>query len=141
MSFSLAVANGDLAPLGGQLQIVYGSTKLKQDMDLWIRERFGIDRFHPTFGSTLENYIGQVVTNDTRVEIIDELTRVMNNYMAVQLQALKENPQIFSLSELMMDIVSITAAVNYDTVTSTVTVVNGDRAPVTTKTSNSTVGA
>lgn len=141
MSYSLAVVNGDLAPLGGQLQIVSGSAKLKQDIDLWIRERHGIDRFHPTFGSTLESYIGQIMNSDTRVEIIDELTRVLNNYQAVQLAAFKDSPQSFGLAELMAGVIAINASVSYDTVSATVTVANGERAPVTTKTSNSTVGA
>lgn len=141
MSYSLAVVNGDLAMAGGQLQIVHGVAKLKQEIDLWVRERYGIDRFHTTFGSTLENYIGQVVTDDTQAEIAYELTRVLRNLQAVTLRALKENPQKYSLSELPMDILSVNAKVTYDTVYASLTVVNGERAPVTTKTSNTTVGA
>lgn len=141
MSYSLALSGGDLVAQGSQLAIVSGSDFLKQSMDLWIRERYGIDRFHPTFGSTLENYIGQVVDSDTRVEIIDELTRVLHNYQAVQLQAFKDSPQNFSASELMMSVLAINATVSYDTVSASVTVANGDQAPVSVKTSNSTVGA
>lgn len=141
MSYSLAVVNGDLAPLGGQLQIVSGVTKLKQDMDLWIRERFGVDRFHPRYGSVLEDFIGGIVNDDTGTEVTEELMRVLRNYMAVQKFAFTNNPQAFSLSELLLDVVSINSTVSYDTVAATVTVVNGEQAPVTTTTSSSTVSS
>lgn len=139
MSYSLAVVDGDLAPLGGQLQIVSGVAKLKQDIDLWIRERFGIDRFHPRYGSILEDFIGGIVEDDTSVEVTEELMRVLRNYMAVQKFAFTNAPQAFSLSELLLDVASIKTNVSYDTVTSMVTVVNGERAPVTTTTTTSTV--
>jgi phage baseplate assembly protein W len=141
MSFSLAVANGDLVLQGDQLAIVSGAPLLKQTMDLWIRERAGIDRFHPTFGSRLQDFIGGVVTPDTRVEIITEIERVLLNIQAVQTQAVKDAPQKFSLSELLMDILSVNAQASYDTVSATISVANGDRAPVTTKTSSTTVGS
>lgn len=127
--------------MGGQLQIVSGVAKLKQDIDLWVRERYGIDRFHPRYGSDLENFIGGVVEDDTSVEVTEELMRVLRNYMAVQKFAFTNSPQAFSLSELLLDVVSIHSVVSYDTVTSTVTVVNGDRAPVTTTTTSSTVSS
>lgn len=141
MSFSLAIVDGDLAPQGGQLQIVYGVDKLKQDMDCWVRERIGVDRFHPRYGSQLEDFIGGIIGPDTSHEIAQEILRVLHNYQAVLLQALKQDPQSFSLSELLMDITSVSATSGYDTVNASIVVVNGERAPVTVKTSNTTVGA
>lgn len=140
MTFSLALVNGDLAPQGGQLQIVYGVAKLKQDMDLWIRERFGVDRFHPRYGSILEDFIGGIVEEDTGVEVTEEIMRVLRNYMAVQKFAFTSAPQAFSLSELLLDVAAVRTNVSYDTVTSQVTVVNGDRAPVTTTTTSTVSG-
>jgi len=122
---------------GGQLQIIWGIDKLKQDIDLWLRERFGIDRFHPRFGSDLENYIGGIVDDDTSTEVSEEVLRVLRNYMAVQQQAFRNNPQEFSLSELLMEVVSVSSRVHYDTVSTSVTVANGERAAVTTNTTTS----
>ncbi len=138
MTYSLALVNGDLAPQGGQLQIVSGVSKLKQDIDLWLRERFGVDRFHPRYGSVLEDFIGGIVEDDTSVEVTEEIMRVLRNYMAVQKHAFTNAPQAFSLSELLVDVAMIKTNVSYDTVTSNVTVINGDRTPVT-ATTNATV--
>ena len=46
MSYSLAVRNGDLVKRGSNLDVVWGIDKLKQDLQCWVTERFGGDRFH-----------------------------------------------------------------------------------------------
>lgn len=141
MSFSLALSNGDLVQQGDALAIVYGSALLGQNINLWVQERYGIDRFHPGFGSQLQNWIGSTVSASTRVEVISEIERVLLNMQAVQTQALKDQPQKFSLSELLMDIISVTASVSFDTVSSAINVANGQMQSVTTTTSATTMGS
>ncbi|QDF18615.1 baseplate wedge protein [Gordonia phage Pupper] len=125
MSFSLAVVNGDLAQQGSTLDIVFGADKLKQDVDLWLRERFGGDRFHRNMGSILQDFVGDVVSPQTESEIQSEVLRVLQNYQSVQYRRLKENPQSLSHSELLLSVDSIKTQVNYDTVIVTVRLRNG----------------
>lgn len=124
MSFSLQVANGDLVLSGSQMGIVYGADKLKQDLTLWLAERFGIDKSHPTMGSYFENYIGGVVTNATQTMVYNEAMRVLDNYQQVQGQAFTQSPQLFSLSELLYAINSVNVSILYDAVTVAVSVAN-----------------
>ena len=41
MSYSLAIADGDLAKRGSQMALVFGVNKLKQDMNCWLLEQYG----------------------------------------------------------------------------------------------------
>ena len=109
MSYSLAVANGDLVQKGDQLDLVFGVNKLEQDIYLWIMERYGIDRFHVTMGSVLQDFIGGIVSDSVRAQIQAEVLRVLQNYQAIQLRTLKENPRSLSTSELLISIDDIKA--------------------------------
>ena len=77
MSYSFRIADGDLVALGNQLDLVFGVDKLKQDIDLWMRERYGGDRFHVTMGSVLQEFIGDIVSGATRAKIHAEVLRVL----------------------------------------------------------------
>lgn len=129
MTYSLAIANGDLVRSGNSLSIVYGTSKLKQDLCLWVTERYGIDRFHPKMGSVLPDYIGSLITDGTRSQIQSEMLRILQNYQSVQLQGLKQAPHRYSYSELLYSIDAINVAISYDTVSATVSVRNADNAP------------
>lgn len=138
MSFSLQVANGDLVQQGSQLSIVYGSDKLRQDMTLWLAERYGVDRFHPAYGSNLENYIGGVVGKGTQSMIYSEVMRVLTNYQKVQFQGFKGNPNLYSLAELLWSINHVNVGVTYDQVSVSVGVSNGQQQPTTVNVSQGT---
>ncbi|ACH62136.1 hypothetical protein MYRNA_135 [Mycobacterium phage Myrna] len=125
MSFSLALADGDLVQKGDQLDLVFGVDKLNQDVYLWLMERYGGDRFHVTMGSILQEFIGGIVSGSTRAEVESEVLRVLQNYQAVQLRGIKENPQLYSTSELLVSIDDIQARMNYDTVNVTARLRNG----------------
>ncbi len=122
ISYSLAVRNGDLVRLGSNFALVWGIDKLKQDLQLWIGERFGGDRFHPTMGSTLQDYIGSVISGRTDAAIQDEVMRVMENYHRVQTYGFKNNPRLYSLTELMASIDDINVSITYDTVSVAVSI-------------------
>lgn len=125
MSYSLKLVDGDLSQKGSTLEIVTGVNKLQQDLDLWLRERYGGDRFHPNMGSTLQEYIGGVADETSRRDVQDEVLRVLQNYQDLQLRTLRERPQFLSYSEMLMSIEEVKAAVNYDTVTVSIRVRNG----------------
>lgn len=127
MSFSLKVANGDLVMDGSRLAIVSGIDKLKQDLTLWLAERFGIDRFHPAMGSNLQNFIGGVIGYGTQSLVYSEVMRVLSNYQRVQTQHFKELPRKFSLSELLWNVDAVNVNVLYDQVNIMVNVTNAQR--------------
>lgn len=129
MSYSLAVVNGDLVRAGNSLAVVYGSEKLKQDLCLWVTERYGIDRFHPRMGSILPEYIGSLITDNTRAKIQAEILRILQSYQTVQMQGMKAAPQRYSYSEILYSIDAINVAISYDTVAATVQVSSADRVP------------
>lgn len=122
MSYSLAVSNGDLARQGSNLAVVWGIDKLKQDLQLWVTERFGGDRFQPMMGSVLQDYIGSVISLRTRAEIEDEIMRVMDNYQRVQMHGFKINPRLYSMTELLESVDDIAVGITYDTVSVSVSV-------------------
>ena len=116
MSFSLSIVDGDLDLRGSSIAIVHGAEKLKQDVSIWLRERYGSDRFHTNYGSVLDSFIGSVISDYTKSEVQSEVLRVLQNYQSVQLRRLKENPQLLSAAEIMASIDSIDVTINYDMV-------------------------
>lgn len=124
MTYSLMIQNGDLAVIGNQCQIVYGQSKLEQDLTLWLTQRVGFSRFHPTFGSALQSYIGSLIGPATQANAYNEILRVLTNYQTMVYQLFTANPSIFSLSELPYSIDAINVSVSYDTVNATITVSN-----------------
>ena len=133
MSYSLAIADGDLVQQGSQLGLVYGVDKLKQDVSLWLTESYGGDRFHVNMGSILQDFIGGVVSEATRAEVHAEVFRVLQNYQSMQLKRFKENPEKMSFSELLVSVDDILTAVQYDTVNVAVRLRNGSQQATTIK--------
>ena len=131
MSYSLAIADGDLVQQGSHLGLVYGIDKLKQDVNCWLMERYGGDRFHLNMGSILQDFIGGVATEATRAEVHAEVFRVLQNYQSLQLRRFKENPQKLSASELLVSVDDILTAVQYDTVNVAVRLRNGSQQATT----------
>lgn len=120
MSYSLALENGDLHATGSRLDIVQGTAKLAQDVDLWLREDYGINRFHPQYGSILDAFIGGVVSPHTNTEVQSEVLRVLSNYQNIQLSRFQANPEKFSSEELLNDVSNVNTTVAYDKVVVTV---------------------
>lgn len=138
MSFSLQVANGDLVIAGDQLGIVWGAAKLQQDMTLWLAERLGVDRFHPAYGSMMQNYIGGIIGYNTQSMVYSEVMRVLDNYQKVQFQAFRQNPANYSLSQLLYAINSVDVSLTYDSVNVQVSVANAQQQNITTAISQGT---
>lgn len=124
MTYSLMIKNGDLSVLGSQCQIVYGQSKLEQDLTLWLTQRIGSSRFHPDFGSALQSFIGSLIGPATQANCYNEILRVLTNYQAMIYSLFTANPSVFSLSELPYSIDSVNVGVSYDTVKATITVSN-----------------
>jgi len=138
MSFSLAIANGDLVQKGDAFDLVFGVDKLTQDVYLWLMERFGGDRFHTNMGSILQEFIGGVNTPTSVAEIQAEVFRVLQNYQAVQMRTLNEDPRLLSTSELLVSVDDITATSSYDTVNVMMKLRNGSGNTATIKLATTT---
>lgn len=133
MSYSLAIADGDLVQQGSQFGLVFGINKLKQDINMCLMEHYGGDRFHVTMGSILQDFIGSIANKASLAEVHGEVFRVMQNYQTMQLRRFKENPELFSASELLVSVDNITTALSYDTVNVTVRLRNGSQQYTTIK--------
>lgn len=116
MSFSLKVVDGDIATLGSAVGIVYGVEKLKQDISLWLRERYQSDRFHLAYGSILDNFIGGVIDDSTVHMVQTEVARVLQNYQSLQYRLLKEHPDRLSADEILLSVDDVRVRIDYDTV-------------------------
>jgi len=117
MSLSLKVVNGDLSVTAGKFDTVQGSDKLMQDLTLWLTERYRDDRFHPTYGSILDGYIGGVINaNETIVRVQSETLRVLSNYQQIQMARFRENPSKFQPSELLQSVNGVDVSLSYDKV-------------------------
>jgi len=120
MSYSLKLKNGDLQANGSVLGLVWGKQKLLQDVDLWLKEIYQVDRFHPTYGSVIESFIGNIIGQHAQHEIEAEIHRVLTNLQNVQLRRLKTNPMKYTPDELLHRVVSVTTAISFDTIIATV---------------------
>lgn len=125
MSYSLAIADGDLVQQGSQIGLVFGINKLKQDINLCLMEHYGVDRFHVNMGSILQDFIGSIASKSSLAEVRAEVLRVLQNYQTMQLRRFKENPELFSASELLVSVDGITTSLSYDTVDIMVKLRNG----------------
>lgn len=138
MSYSLAVQDGDLVQQGSALGLVFGVDKLRQDLQLWLTERHGGDRFHPRMGSVLQEFIGGIVNENSRVEVQAEVLRVLQAYQAIQVRKFKNDPQSLSVSEMLLSIDKITTTVKYDSVNVTIKLRNGKYQETTVKVAQTT---
>lgn len=81
---TLALADGDLVLSGRGHATVDGVFKTMQDIGIALREEFGVDRFHPNWGSLLPNMIGRPFDEDVLLDVRSEVVRIVNNYLNVQ---------------------------------------------------------
>jgi len=136
VSYSLAIVDGDLARKGSRLDLVYGVDKLRQDINCWLVERYGGDRFHVNMGSILEDFIGTIASESVRAQVQSEILRVLQNYQAAQLRRFKENPEKLSDSELLVSVEDIKVKLSYDTIWVTLKLRNGSNQYTTIKIAN-----
>lgn len=81
---TLQLVDGDLVVGQGGYTTVTGSVKLHQDLGIAVRDPYGVDRFHPRWGSMLPSYIGDEIGANVKALVDAEVGRVIQNYIAVQ---------------------------------------------------------
>lgn len=120
MSFTISIEEGDIELKGNTFAIVTGTKKLEQELEVWLKERFGSDRFHTNYGSTLDYYVGSVMSRTAVFEIESEVGRVLRNYQALQHRKFQSNPQSLDPSEILAEVNSVVAKPDYDRVEVTI---------------------
>jgi len=121
--------DGDLAVRSSRAQLVSGQDKLKQDLDCWLKETYGSDRFHPLYGSVLDQFVGGVINDNTAFFLKSEIIRVLTNFQKLQLRRVQANPSLFSPQQLLDEIVSVITSANYDTVNAVISYNTATGAP------------
>lgn len=116
MTRSLKVENGDLAVQGGSFVLLSRRDKLEQDLIHWLRTEIGSDRFHPTFGSTIEQFIGAVQSEENIDLLKSEVKRVLGNYQESQLRKFLENRSRFTAEEILSSVDRVEVSAFYDSV-------------------------
>jgi phage baseplate assembly protein W len=80
---TLALKNGDLTLAQGGYQLFTGVDRIRQDLTLALLEEYGMDRFHPKWGSIIMRYIGNVISPELQLLVRAEVNRVVQNYIAI----------------------------------------------------------
>lgn len=114
MTTSLALHRGDLLVKSRRAQLASGVDKLKQQIFLWLLEAYGVDRFHPQYGSTLSGYVGTVNTLDNAFEIEVEVHRVLGNLQRYQKTIYEAFPSRYTPDELLDTIIEVKAIPQLD---------------------------
>jgi phage baseplate assembly protein W len=139
---TLQVLDGDLVLSNGAFATITAAAKVAQDIEIAVLTPYGSDRFHARYGSVFESYVGQPSSPQTSALISAELTRVINNYMAVQLGQVKSavaagGQSPFGQNELVSSIGPITVQQQLDAfqVTASVSTASGQLVNVSTSVS------
>jgi phage baseplate assembly protein W len=116
---TFAIVNGDIRMSSGSYAVVTGEAKLRQDLSFALREPMGIDRFHPRWGSTLSEMVGEAVSERSSAAVEAEARRVVETYARVQADRLNTdatNRQVsrFSTGEVIRSIDSVQVRQEYD---------------------------
>lgn len=134
---TVQLVNGDFVIGKGGFAMVSGRDKVKQDLSLAVAEALGVDRFHPGWGSQLTDYVGSPQDEMTASSIKAEIGRVVQNYIAVQVQqmqadSLADRPTRFSADEVVRGISSIQVTPQWDStyIKVVVTTLSGDQVTV-----------
>ena len=124
---TLQVTNGDIQlDSGGRLQFLQGTSKLVQDLTLWLKEPLGVGFTTPNFGSTLPSMIGGTIGTATIVQVQAEVQRILNLYQSQQILSLKTAQNLSQLgywnkSEIINSINSVQASQSYNSIVVNVT--------------------
>lgn len=117
---TLALRNGDLCVTGSGHQIITGTSKVRQDLAIALSDQYGSDKYHPDWGSVLDEFLGRPVDEMAQADVTAEVSRVINAYISIQQQEvlndhLAQRASRFDSSDVVTAIVSIDANLTLDT--------------------------
>lgn len=105
MSFDLKIKSGDISlESSGEMSIVSGNQKIRQDIVKIILTKIGENRFHPQYGSnTGQLQIGTILDQALVEEDLRQSAQSAIRYL-MQLQREQSRKQLLSSSEIILDI-------------------------------------
>jgi phage baseplate assembly protein W len=119
---TLALVGGDLAIGSDGGYLLYdGVARIKQDLTLALTEEYGTDRFHPTYGSIIQSYLGHPNTEEIRQLVRAEVNRVLQNYLIIQQHDVLRDTVIdvagrYSTSDVVQSVSAIEVRALLDTI-------------------------
>jgi len=119
---TMRLSGGDLViGANSDLQMVTGADKVEQDMRCALLEPLGNDRFHPGWGSSLDDFISRPIVGSVESDVLAEVNRVVGNYAAVQRdkiesQMLSGADSTYTTDEVVSGVTDVTTHQTYDTV-------------------------
>lgn len=134
---TLALVNGDLAiGTNGAYLLYSGVSRIKQDLTLALTEEYGTDRFHPTYGSIVQSYLGQVLSAELMQLVRAEVNRVLQNYLVIQQNEVLRDTVIdvanrFDTSDVVQSVDNVAARAVLDTIYLSATLTTLSRETVT----------
>lgn len=134
---TLALVNGDLAiGTNGAYLLYSGVSRIKQDLTLALTEEYGTDRFHPTYGSIVQSYLGQVLSAELMQLVRAEVNRVLQNYLVIQQNEVLRDSVIdvtnrFDTSDVVQSVDNVAARAVLDTIYLSATLTTLSRETVT----------
>lgn len=105
MSFDLKIKSGDISlESSGEISVVFGNQKIRQDVVKIILTKIGENRFHPQYGSnTGQLQIGTILDQALVEEDLRQSAQSAIRYL-MQLQREQSRKQLLSSSEIILDI-------------------------------------
>lgn len=134
---TLALVNGDLAiGTNGAYLLYSGVSRIKQDLTLALTEEYGTDRFHPTYGSIVQSYLGQVLSAELMQLVRAEVNRVLQNYLVIQQNEVLRDTVVdvanrFDTSDVVQSVDNVAARAVLDTIYLSATLTTLSRETVT----------
>lgn len=127
---------GDLVLGSGGFQTVTGPARIIQGLRAALGEPLGIDRFHPGWGSLVDQFVGQPLDEGTLFDLKQEVYRVVGNYIAVQEQKIvrdanQPGPSRYSRSDAVASVSDVTVTARNDSATILITIVTAAGEQVT----------
>jgi phage baseplate assembly protein W len=134
---TLALVNGDLAiGTNGAYLLYSGVNRIKQDLTLALTEEYGTDRFHPTYGSIVQSYLGQVLSAELMQLVRAEVNRVLQNYLIIQQNEVLRDTVVdvanrYDTSDVVQSVDNVAARAVLDTIYLSATLTTLSRETVT----------
>jgi phage baseplate assembly protein W len=134
---TLALVNGDLAiGTNGAYLLYSGVNRIKQDLTLALTEEYGTDRFHPTYGSIVQSYLGQVLSAELMQLVRAEVNRVLQNYLIIQQNEVLRDSLVdvanrYDTSDVVQSVDNVAARAVLDTIYLSATLTTLSRETVT----------
>lgn len=130
---TLRLRGGDLVLGQGGFETLTGVDRIVQDLRVALAEPLGVDRFHPGWGSTVDDFVGQTLNHSTAFDLRQEVNRVVGNYMAVQSEkaardSLRSTTTRYTSSDLISHVTDVDVKYRQDKaeITLTVATVSGE---------------